>query len=431
MALEAVPLTTLGVKNAEPKARPYRLHDGAGLALLVAKSGVKSWQYRYRLNGKPQTWTIGKFPGVSLKQARERAAEAAAKVAAGEHLTAVKRAEQVQQILDRATTFRKVAADWAARESRRQEWSDSHREQVEASLRNHLADLNARPVTEITARMMAPVLARVERESPSMYEKVRPRLHAVLDFCVEMGFIPGNPLPVLRRGRKRVRKNYPAITDLPGIGAILRDARASDPCKGIQRAHLLLAFTALRVSEVVGARWSEFDLDGVQVPDNDALHTFRFDKNAGNWNVPRERMKRKDPERGPHVVPLPPALLAMLREWRDADGNGAEYVCPAPRDAAKHIVAEAVEKHYHRLGLKGRHSPHSWRSAFKTTCSNAGKPRDVSETQLDHAIGDKTEEAYDRASRLELRRELMTWYESTLHAARDGATVLPIKRAEQ
>jgi integrase len=81
--------------------------------------------------------------------------------------------------------------------------------------------------------------------------------------------------------------HYPAVTDLAGVGAILRAARATDPSKGIQRAHVLLAFTGQRVSEVVGAGWSEIDLD------------------AGTWTIPRDRMKRKDEERGPHQIPLP------------------------------------------------------------------------------------------------------------------------------
>ena len=97
---------------------------------------------------------------------------------------------------------------------------------------------------------------------------------------------------------------------------------------------------------------------------------YRHDPDAGNWVIPRSRMKRKDKDlkqadRIDHAVPIPPVLLSLLREWRKADGPDAVYVCPAPRDESKPITPESTEKFYQRaLDLKGKHSPHSWRSAF-------------------------------------------------------------------
>jgi len=313
------------------------------------------------------------------------------------------------------------------REARRAKWSADYQLEVAASIKNHLDGLKSTPLTKITAALVAPLLHEVEERAPLMLEKVKPRLRAILDNAVEDGLIPGNPLPAARRRARPDRRHFPAVVDLPGIGDILRAARSADPCKGIRHAHTLLVGTGLRVSEVVGAKWSEFHLDGVEIPVGEGHHT-KTDKSAGNWVVPRARMKQhKRVERGPHVVPLPPALLAQLRQWRAEDGDDAEYVCPSPRDPRKPITAEAVEKHYREaLKLGGKHSPHSWRSAFSTICREAGKDGDVVESQLDHVVGNKVASAYDRAKRLELRRELMGWYEATLIAARDGATVTPI-----
>lgn len=171
-----------------------------------------------------------------------------------------------------------------------------------------------------------------------------------------------------------------------------------------------MAFCAQRVSQTVGAKWAEFDLT------------------AGTWAIPRERMKRKDKERGPHEILLPTHLLATLHEWRKADGPDAVYVCPAPRDPAKPITPEAVEKHYRdALHLGSKHSPHSWRAAFATIARDAGKDRVVVEAQLDHVIGGRIQAAHDRATHIELRRKLMRWYEQQLIAARDGAAVVPLR----
>jgi integrase len=139
-------------------------------------------------------------------------------------------------------------------------------------------------------------------------------------------------------------------------------------------------------------------------------------------------MKKKDKARGPHIVPLPPQLLATLREWRKADGESSSFVCPSSRGKRSTLTPAGIDKYYRQvLRLASIHSPHSWRSAFSTVCRDAGKDGDVVEAQLDHVVGTATASAYDRAKRLELRRELMMWYEATLIAARDGAEVMPIK----
>jgi integrase len=417
-------LTDRAVRNAKAADKPYRLFDGDGLALWVSPIGAKSWQLRYRLDGKDQTATLGKYPKIPLAEAREDADKKRKLAAAGEQLTTAKRVQRLHKKIERGNTFDTMATHWAEREARRQKWTPHYVVEVDRSIRRHLSDLDGVLVATIKAATLAPILQKVERSAPMMLEKVRRRLNAILDYAVEHGAIDGNPLPTVRRGRKIERRHYPAVTDLAGVGEILRAARAADPCKGIQRAHVLLAFTALRVSEVVGAKWAEFDLDGVEVTSPDSRRA-RREPNAGNWRVPRERMKRKDADRGPHVVPLPPALLEMLREWHKADGVDAVHVCPAPRDPRKTIVPEACEKFYRNaLDLGGKHSPRSWRSAFSTVCREAGKDRDAVESQLDHIVGNKTESAYDRAQRLELRRALLTWYETTLIAARDGAKVV-------
>jgi integrase len=419
------------VRTAKPGKKPYRKHDGDGLALRVAPSGARSWQLRYRLDGgEEQTATLGKYPTLTLAGARDEADKKRALIARGEHLTTVKRRERLKRKTEALSTFKALADAWVAREARRQNWTAHYRVEVEASIRNHLGALLRLPIVDITAPILGPLLIRVEARAPHMLEKIRPRLTGIIFYAIEQGLLTHNPLPPIRRGRAIKRRHYPAVTTLPGVGDILRAARAADPCKGIRRAHTLAAFTALRISEVVGAKWEEFELDGVDVPIAEGeQQRYAFDREAGNWNVPRSRMKNKDADRGPHVVPLPPVLLATLREWRKEDGLGADYVCPAPRDPRKPLTVEAVEKHYReKLALAGKHSPHSWRAAFSTICRDAGKDGDTIEAQCDRITGNRTQSAYDRAKRLELRRALMRWYEAQLIAARDGATVLPLKR---
>ena len=225
-------LTDRQVRNFKPKEKPYRKFDGDGLALLISPTGSRSWQLRYRLGGKEQTASLGKLESVSLAEARI-AAEAARKLAAeGHHLTAVKHTAKVQRRVEAANTFGAFAASWSLREARLQKWSPDYLVEVEASLRNHLSDLNRLPMTKITAVIVAPLLIATEESAPHMVEKVRRRLRAIFDDAVEQGILTGNPLPAMRRRRKIERKHYPAVTDLTELGAILRAARASDPLQG-------------------------------------------------------------------------------------------------------------------------------------------------------------------------------------------------------
>lgn len=408
-------LTHKAIQAARPGAKRYRIPDGGNLYLAVHPSGNKSWEFRYRHDGRQQTATLGGLDKVGLAEARRRAQEARTRAGDGEHLTRAKHTAKAQKAAAASNVFSKLSASWLKHEARRKGWTANYVKEATRSVAKHLSKIDGLPVTEITAARVAPLLQKIERDAPAMEEKVHRRLQAIMDYAVEVGALTMNPLP-RRRARKTTARHFPAITDALGIGAVLRGAAKADPCKGIQRAHVLLAFTAQRVSEVVGATWDEFDLNG----------------SGPTWTIPRDRMKKKDAQRGAHVVPLPPKLVASLTEWQDADDGSSIYVCPAPRDAEKSITPEGVEKFYRDvLKLSGKHSPHSWRSTFSTICRDAGRDGDVVEAQLDHQVGNNVAAAYDRARRLDLRRDLMTWYESTLTAARDGAKVIAMSDAKR
>jgi len=296
-------LTDRRVRTAKPQARPYRLADGDGLYLYVPPSGVLAWQFRYRLDGKQLTTTLGRGDLLSLAEAREAALLARKRVAEGQHLTVLKRVHSVKRRAQLGSTFAAVAADWVEREARRMRWTPDYKAEVEASLRNHLGELDRLPVTEITAAVTAPLLRSVDRRAPDMAVKVRRRLRTILDHAVEEGLLPLNPLPASRRTRVVERRHFAAVLDRGELGEILRRAERSDVCAGVLRAHHLLVFCAQRIGEIVEAEWNEFDLEGA------------------TWTIPRERMKRRDPERGDHLIPIPPLLLRHLREWRRVDGE--------------------------------------------------------------------------------------------------------------
>jgi integrase len=397
-------LTDTKIKTAKPREKGYRLSDGAGLYLWIAPSGVKSWQYRYKLAGKPQMATLDRYPSMGLADAREAAREARSKVAEGRHLTTAKRIAKATMVASQAKTFEALAAEWveaaAKPKGKRRGWSADHKVKVTASIKRHLSELNGLPVDSITAAICFPVLQRTEARAPILAGKVRQRLDAILDYAVLSGLIDRNPLPKMPGVESN---NLPAVLSQKGIGEILRAAdKAQTRSSGMKRAHLLCALTAQRIQTVVSATWADVDLE------------------SGTWTIEREQMKRKDAERGVHVVPLPPDLLRQMTEWKRADGHGAKWVCPNESGKGP-VTREGVEVFYRRkLDLSGKHSPHSWRSVFKTWSLEAGEDNDVVRAQMDHIKKDRTEAAYDRSTRLEQRRVLMARHEERLLAARDG-----------
>ena len=155
----------------------------------------------------------------------------------GVHVVTHKRVERLRRQAQTATLFEAFAKRWAAHDARRLRWSADYRREVEQSIARHLEKLHLLPLVEVTAPVAAAVLRHVERATPMMAEKVRRRLRGILDFAVEEGLIPGNPLPasvhfVHRRPRDgllgywlRPRRSHHPTRWLGSVGADLHLAR--------------------------------------------------------------------------------------------------------------------------------------------------------------------------------------------------------------
>jgi hypothetical protein len=112
------------IKAAKPKDRAYKLTDGRGLYLIVTPSGSKWWRFRFRFDGREKSLSLGTYPDVSLKQAREKRHEMRSALAAGIDPAARRRAERYS----RGDTFEAVAREWFEKFSKG--WADSHMEKI-------------------------------------------------------------------------------------------------------------------------------------------------------------------------------------------------------------------------------------------------------------------------------------------------------------
>jgi len=160
MAKKITPLSEITIRTAKPKDRDYKLFDGGGLFLLVTPSGSKLWRLKYRLNGKERLISFGRYPEISLADARGRREDARKLLANGIDPIAVKKSQQ-QAESSSAETFEVIAREWHTRFSPR--LAASHSAKILSALQRDVFPwIGTRPIKELQAPELLTVLRRIE-----------------------------------------------------------------------------------------------------------------------------------------------------------------------------------------------------------------------------------------------------------------------------
>jgi integrase len=365
------------VKVARLK-QPGRYCDGLGLWLQITESttgeGVtKAWLFRYQRYGRARQMGLGALHTVSLAEARERARHARQLLLDGDDPIEVKRKKRDEARSDEAGQI--LFKDAAKRflDLHESTWKNGrHREQWKNTLRDYAHPaLGNRPISAIDGAVITATLAPIWTKKPETARRVKQRIERVIQWVRD-----GKPLPTLSAS-KRVR-HHPAMTfaELPAFIAELRN-RDSISARALEFTIL----TAARTSEVIGAKWSEVDLD------------------AGVWTVPAERMKGGKE----HQVPLSRRAIAILEDLPRERGG---YLFPGARAKASLSNMAMLEL---LRGMDGNGvTVHGFRSTFRDWAGDRTNfARDVIEHSLAHRIKDKAEAAYRRSAALEKRRQLM------------------------
>lgn len=367
--------------------------DGGGLVLHVSASGSKSWRYRFRLDGSPQTLTIGSFPIVGLEEARTAHRAARWLVARGlhplKHAEAEIQREQAEAQARTENTFRAVAEDWmAATASNLAPRTVKHRK---AMLEKHVfPTVGGRPIKEIVRKELRDLLTKLDQTSPVTARHCRGYIGQVFEYAEDAELVEANPTPragVLVKAMGRTVKPRKALP-LNRLGEFMRtleDAPETDPLT--KAALKLLVLTWCRTSEVTAARWSEFDLD------------------AGVWVIPAERMKANEQ----HVLRLCRQAVKLLRELRER--SKGEVLFPNRRRPSEPMNRMTLTNWRKRWGFGDVMDVHGLRAVASTWANESGKYRpDVIEVALAHREGDRVRAAYNRAEFAEeLRRLWQDW----------------------
>lgn len=396
------------IREAIDSGTGGKKYDERGLYLLLKPQGERCgawWRLKYRYRNKERGISLGVYPDVSLKRAREKRDEARALLADKIDPSQKRQAEKLSQ----AVTFGLIAREWLELQS--------HKLAVVSMAKARwlldliLPDLANTPMGEITSPQILAALRKIEANGAhETAQRAKQKCSQVFRYAIATGRAERDPTIDLRGALAPVvSKSHAAITEPAKVGGLLRavDGYIGQP---VTRAALRLApLVFVRPGELRGAEWGEFDLE------------------VAEWRIPGARMKMGEQ----HIVPLSHQAVAILRELQGLTGTG-RYVFPSLRSLSRPLSENTLNAALRRLGYSNDEmTAHGFRAMASTLLNEQGFAPDVIELQLAHAERNKVRAAYNRAQRLPERRRMMQKWSDYLDNLRSGAKVIPIRRARK
>ena len=384
------------IKNAKPAEKPFKLNDGKGLYLYINTSGGKLWRFDFSYNGKRKTLSIGKYPTVSLVEARQAAENARRLLVSGQDPSEAKQQEKRERQAAALNTFEAIARRWHSDNLIR--WKENHAARV---LRYFETDvfpvIGEMPIQEIRVSDIKTVLDGVmTRGVNNTAEKIREWTGAIFDYAVMLEVVETNPAYSLRKYIPTKQTDHRPALPREELTEFFRRLILAEIEPQNRIALILNMLTFLRSTELRGGQWNEIDFD------------------AAIWTVPAQRMKHeKTAPKPPHAVPLADWTLELLAELKELTGN-TPFLFPSRTKTDGFISDATISRIIERMGYKGRVTPHGFRSLASSVLNEQGFNPDAIERQLAHIENNKIRAAYNRADYLNERIEFMQWYSDFL-----------------
>jgi integrase len=368
-------LNVAAVKNAK---RAGRYGDGGGLYLHVGKTGTQSWVFVWKRNKVKREMGLGSALDISLKQAREKAAQCRQDLEQDKDPIAERDKSSEPTFLECATQY---IAD------HEKQWkNEKHIYQWKHTLTVYAKPLHHLRVSQVTTPDVLKVLKPIWLEKHETALRLRSRIEAVLDYATAMHWREGiNPaiwrgnlkslLPTISKAKRVVHHK---AMDMDALPAFMRELRAREAMTA--RLVEFVILTACRSIEAREARWTEIDLE------------------KGIWTIPKERMKAGRE----HIVPLSKRALEILKPL--AEIHLSEFVFAHPNQ--KPFSVNAPRALLKRMGRD--ETFHGFRATFKSWATDkTNVQREVIEMALAHKIGNEVEASYLRTTAIEKRCDLM------------------------
>ncbi len=400
-------LTDTVIRHAKPHGKTARLFDSGGLYLEVSPTGGKWWRLKYRFAGKEKRLSLGVYPAVGLKDARQHRDEARKLLADGIDPGENRKAQKAVKQDRAANSFEVVAREWIAKYA--PTWTANHAERI---LRRFDRDLfpwiGGKPVAEVTAPELLAVVRRIEnRGALETAHRALANCGQVFRYAVATGRAGRDPSGDLRGALPPVKgEHFAAVTDPARLADILRAIDGYQGTFTVSCALRLAPLVFVRPGELRKAEWSDIDLDKAE---------WRYTVTKTNT---------------PHIVPLARQAVAILRELRPLTGR-RRFVFPGARSVERPMSDNAILAAMRRMGIrKEEMTGHGFRAAARTILDEVlGVRPDFIEHQLAHAVKDPNGRAYNRTAHLLERQKMMQQWADYLDKLKAGADVIPLLMA--
>lgn len=399
-------LTDTKIRAAKPRERAYKLTDREGLYLSISATGARSWRFDYRLGGARETLTIGRYPEVTLEQARRRLSEARSMVARGDSPARAKQARKVEQKIARGNTLKALAEKWysAKAPARSKSWRSNARRWLDEDI---YPALGARPVHQLKADDFERVIREIAEERGAKSAHYARLLLAGVYKSLPRALNAGNPARdlagMIEFPKAKPRGRPMPAKDIPGFLQAV-DRYTGKTATKLAAKLLLLTFT--RKQELVAVKWDELDL-----------------VEGGDWTIPAERMKMQKP----HIVPLSRQAVECFELLKPL-AFGSSYVFPNLGDPRRPMSGTTLNDVFNTIGYRGKFTPHGARSTASTILNAQGWSADAIERQLAHTERDLVRAAYNHADYMDERRKMMQAWADYIDGLCSGAKVTPIRK---
>ena len=393
-----MPLNDRQIKNAKPAetGKKTKLFDGGGLYLEVTPAGGKIFRLKYRIGGKEKTLTIGKYPAVSLSEARQATENARRLLASGQDPSEAKQQEKRERQAAALNTFESIARRWHTDNLHR--WKENRAARIISDFEKDVFPaIGEIQITEISVSdVKAVISAIIARGATVTAEKVRQWIGAVYQYAAMLEITDRNPAAVLRGHFEQAKTDHRPALPREELTEFYRRLILAEIEPQNRIALILNMLTFLRSTELRGGQWNEIDFD------------------AAMWTVLAQRMKHeKTVPKPPHAVLLADWTLELLAELKEITGN-TPFLFPSRTKTDGFISDATISRIIERMGYKGRVTPHGFRALASSILNEQGYNPDAIERQLAHVEEDRIRAAYNRADYMDERREMMQWYSDYL-----------------
>jgi integrase len=394
-------LTDTAVRQAKATGKAYTLGDRDGLSLAVSPQGGKSWHFRYYWQGTQKRMSLGTYPEVSLREARQARDEARALLAKGVNPHTDRKRKRQTVRLSGEYSFEAVFHQWLARHALGIKTGErsTHGNILRMFNYDVLPLLGKRSILDLRRPDLLEVIERIERRKAfSISESVRGYLNQVYRYALVK--VPGletnhaADLDVVAIPRPPARHHpFLQMNELPGL---LRAIEGYEGAYATRRGLRLLLLTCVRTYELRQATPDQFDLE------------------RGLWIVPSgnvkqlSRQKRKTGEEiPPYLVPLSTQAQEIVLDLLDRRTPSQRYLLRNREDPERYISESTLNGALKNLGYAGRLTGHGMRATFSTAFNEIGYPDAWIEAQLSHSDPNAIRAAYNHAEYVEQRRRMI------------------------